>query len=138
MILRKTATSLVFAAACATGIGAVATAQAQMAPSYSADRAYPAEPANSAGWSDPGTEIVTNGPQASPGDRSASGAAEQNVRDSHRYDRMVETSPGFRAARMRQECGPITDPQLHQSCIASFNQDEPGAGPSRSRPDSRS
>ena len=24
-----------------------------------------------------------------------------------------------------EECGPITDPQLHQQCLASFSQDEP-------------
>jgi hypothetical protein len=26
----------------------------------------------------------------------------------------------FRQARMREECGPITDPQLHQQCLDSF------------------
>jgi hypothetical protein len=32
---------------------------------------------------------------------------------------------------MRKECGSITDPKLHQSCIASFNQNEPSAGSSK-------
>lgn len=49
----------------------------------------------------------------------------QNVRQSHQYDRMLETNRSFRQARIRKECGPITDPQLRQSCLASFNQDEP-------------
>jgi hypothetical protein len=52
-------------------------------------------------------------------------SAAQNVRQSRRYDRMLETNRGYRQARMRKECGPIADPQLHQQCIASFNQAEP-------------
>jgi hypothetical protein len=47
----------------------------------------------------------------------------QNIRASQRYTRMVATSPGFREARMNRECSPITDPALHQSCIASFHQE---------------
>jgi hypothetical protein len=38
---------------------------------------------------------------------------------------MVETNHAFRQARMRKECGPIIDSQLHAQCIASFSQDEP-------------
>ena len=38
---------------------------------------------------------------------------------------MLEISPGFRQARMRRECGPITDPQLRENCFASFAQYEP-------------
>ena len=49
----------------------------------------------------------------------------QNVIQSLHYDRTLETNRAFRQARMRKECGPINDPQLHQSCLASFNQDEP-------------
>ena len=74
-------------------------------------------------------QIVTNGPQTDPGDVSSSWSARQNVIDSQRYDRLLKTSPSFREARMRKECGPITDPQLHADCLASFNQDEPYAGP---------
>jgi hypothetical protein len=50
---------------------------------------------------------------------------EQNVRQSHQYDRMLETNRAYRQAHIRKECGPITDAQLRQSCMASFNQDEP-------------
>ena len=34
---------------------------------------------------------------------------------------MVCSNPSFRAKRMAQECGPLTDPQLKQSCEASFD-----------------
>ena len=96
-------TSVAFAAACLITVSALPAAYAQ---------------------------IVTNGPQTDPGDVSPSWSARQNVIDSQRYDRLLEASRGFREARMRQECGPITDPQLHSACLASFNQDEPRAGSS--------
>src|SRR5437016_13055794 len=48
----------------------------------------------------------------------------QNVIQSERYDRLLETNRAFRQARMSKEGGPITDPQLHQQCLASFSQDE--------------
>jgi hypothetical protein len=32
---------------------------------------------------------------------------------------------------MRKECGPISDPQLHASCMASFDQFEPMVGSTR-------
>jgi len=68
--------------------------------------------------------VVTNGPQTNPGDVSPSWSARQNVIESQRYEQLLQTSPSFRQARMRKECGPITDPQLHADCIASFNQGE--------------
>jgi hypothetical protein len=46
--------------------------------------------------------------------------AEQNVRASQQYERALCTNPAFRAKRIAQECGPVSDPQLHQSCVASF------------------
>jgi hypothetical protein len=82
-----------------------------------------------------GTEAVTNGPQGStPPNRSA----RQNVIQSQRYDRLLETNRGFRQARMRKECGPITNPELRQQCLASFSQDEPYMGSSASRRNYRS
>ena len=66
--------------------------------------------------------VTTNGPQTDSGDVSPSWSARQNVIDSERYDRLVQTSPAFRHARMQKECGPITDPQLHADCLASFNE----------------
>jgi hypothetical protein len=44
-----------------------------------------------------------------------------NVRQSEQYTALLRSSPAFRAQRMKIECGPINDPQLHASCIASFN-----------------
>jgi hypothetical protein len=64
--------------------------------------------------------MVTNGPQANVETASPSWSPRENVIQSQRYDRLVETNPAFREARMRKECGPITDPQLHQQCLDSF------------------
>ena len=50
-------------------------------------------------------------------------AAQANVRQSERYSQVLRSNPSFRAKRMQEECGPITDPQLHAQCIASFNSD---------------
>ena len=88
--------------------------------------AMPAAHAQTAG----GAMVVTNGPQTNAGDVSPSWSARQNVIESERYDRLLETSHAFREARMRKECGPITDPQLRADCFASFNQDEPYMGSS--------
>ncbi|MGA7866971.1 MAG: hypothetical protein WA709_21580 [Stellaceae bacterium] len=72
---------------------------------------------------------MTNGPQTSPGDTSPSWSPQRNVAESAQYDRLVETNPAFRDARVRRECGPITDPTLRANCEASFGQYEPaGAG----------
>ena len=49
----------------------------------------------------------------------------QNVRKSQQYEHLVSTNPGFRAARMKKECGPIRDPGLRSNCLASFSQYEP-------------
>jgi hypothetical protein len=50
-------------------------------------------------------------------------SAPQNVIESKQWERLLQTNSAFREARMCKECGPITDPQLHQSCLASFDQD---------------
>src|SRR3954447_1082480 len=50
-----------------------------------------------------------------------SSAAQQNVRESEQYEQLVCSNPGFRERRMREECGPISDPQLRRNCEASFN-----------------
>jgi hypothetical protein len=64
---------------------------------------------------------------------SSGWSARTNMIQSQRYDRMLETNRAFRHARMRKECGPISDPQLRQSCLASFGQDEPFVGSSTPR-----
>jgi hypothetical protein len=68
--------------------------------------------------------VVTNGPQTDAGDVSPSWSARRNLIESQRYEQLLQTSPGFRQARIRKECGPIADPQLHANCVASFNHGE--------------
>ncbi|HEY3912753.1 MAG TPA: hypothetical protein VGM07_23105 [Stellaceae bacterium] len=63
-----------------------------------------------------GTASAQTMPQNNP-------AAEANVKQSEHYSQMVHSSPSFRTKRMREECGPITDPQLHAQCVASFDSD---------------
>jgi hypothetical protein len=144
-MLSKTMTSLAFATACLTGLATI-PAQAQMAgpggppPTYSAPQNYQGNPnyqgdmpSSSAGMG--GTDVITNGPQ---GAGPTNWSARQNVIQSQRYDRMLETNRGFRQARMRRECGPITDPELRQQCLSSFGQDEPFMGSSNPHRASRS
>jgi hypothetical protein len=101
---RRTVTSLALAAGCAIAL-AIPAAQAQMTD----------------------TQVLTNTPRINAGDRADWMAARNNA-ESAQYERLLETSPAFRQARMRKECGPITDAQLHQNCLASFAQDEPRGG----------
>jgi hypothetical protein len=100
--MMKTVLSLAFAAACVA-----------LAPSANAQIVT--------------NELVTNGPQASRGD-FGDWSARRNVIESRHYDRLLQVSPGFRHARMRRECGPISDRQLRADCLASFNQYEPMVG----------
>lgn len=113
-MITKTTTAIAFAAACLT-LAATSGAQAQY---YNQTEAAP-PPAMTYEQS----QMQTTAPLASRelGDWSA----RRNVIASARYDRLLETSPGFRHARMRRECRPITDPQLHAQCLASFQQYEP-------------
>jgi hypothetical protein len=57
--------------------------------------------------------------------------AAANVRQSQQYEQALRSNPSFRAKRIQQECGPVTDPELHQQCLASFGAD--GAPTSRKR-----
>src|ERR1700676_4562462 len=102
VMIKKTVTSLAFAAGCVLALGAMPAAHAQVYQN----------------------ELVTNGPQASRGD-FGDWSARRNVIESAHYDRLLQTSRGFRQARIRKECGPISDPQLHEQCMASFDQFEP-------------
>jgi hypothetical protein len=103
----KTAMSLAFGAAC---LATIATTPAAEAVRRSVAVKHP--------------------PIVSPGDVSESWSARQNVSDSKHYERLLETNHAFRQARVRKECGPITDPELRESCLASFNQAEPYVGAS--------
>src|SRR5271170_3745395 len=145
----KSTRSLLFAAACLTAI-ATMPVHAQMAgtyaspPGYNGPQAYQGStspgyapqpnqgnmPSSSAGMSGPAEK--TNGPQVTHNDMSTSRSARQNVVQSQHYDRTVETNRAFRQARMYKECGPVTDPELRQSCLSSFSKDEPTTGSSNS------
>ena len=69
------------------------------------------------------TVTVKHAPITSPGDVSGSSSARQNVIESKQYEQLLRTNSAFRQSRMKKECGPINDPQLHQSCLASFQQE---------------
>jgi hypothetical protein len=66
--------------------------------------------------------VVKHPPIVSQGDVSDSRSPRQNVIESKQYEQALRTNPAFRQARMRRECGPITDPELHKSCLASFDR----------------
>jgi hypothetical protein len=67
--------------------------------------------------------VVTPPPRVDPGDVNWN--PQRNVMEPQKYDRLLETNPAFRAARIRKERGPITDPQFRADCTASFDQHEP-------------
>ena len=62
--------------------------------------------------------------------------AQQNVRQSQEYERALCSNKAFREKRIAQEYGPVTDPQLHQSCLASFECGRPPPRASRKAPPS--
>ena len=145
MIIKNVA-RLALAAGCLTAIVTLPTADAQMgapggygyAPppgaygygppqgTYRPPGAYGPPPGSYAPQSQyvppppPGTQLITNGPQTNPSDVSPSWSAQRNVAESEQYERLLKGNPAFRQARMRKECGPITDPQLHRQCLDSF------------------
>ena len=143
----KSAARLAFAAGCLAVITTLSVAHAQMGywpppgPYGPAPGAYGYGPPPSAYGPPPGaygpvpgtyapqrqyvppsagTQMITNGPQTNPGDVSASWSPRRNVVESEQYDRLLKGNPAFRQARMRKECGPNTDSQLHQQCLDSF------------------
>ena len=134
----KSATRSVVGAVCLTTILTLSSAHAQMgggtapgsywpppAPYGPPPGAYGPAPGSYAPQSQyvpppAGPQVITNGPQTNPGDVSPSGSPQRNVAESEHYDRLLKENPAFRQARMRKECGPITDPQLHQQCLDSF------------------
>ncbi len=60
-----------------------------------------------------------------------SGNPALNNQESREYMRLLQTNWNFRQARIGKECGPITDMQLRQSCVASFDQYTPFTGSTR-------
>lgn len=49
--------------------------------------------------------------------------AAANLKQSQTYEQVLQSNSSFRAKRMQQECGPVTDPELHANCVASFGGD---------------
>ena len=117
--------SLSFAVVCVTAI-AIMPAHAQPAGTYGPAPGYNTPQGSAAYGSAPGY----SGSQSSA---PQSASARRNVIESHQYDRALDTNRGFRQTRMRKECGPITDPELRQSCLASFSQDESRMGSNSGR-----
>ena len=125
--------SLSFAVVCVTAI-AIMPAHAQPAGTYGPAPGYNTPQSPAAYGSAPGYNAPQGSvPQSNQGDAAQSASARRNVVESHQYDRALETNRGFRQTRMRKECGPITDPELRQSCLASFSQDEPRMGSNSGR-----
>jgi len=93
-------TTLTMATVCLTVIGVTAPARAQQ-------EGVP-------------LQLVTNGPQFTPGDEAGRQTSEQNVRESAQYEALLRANPGFRAIRIQKECGPISDPELRTLCLSSF------------------
>jgi len=137
-MITKRAARLAFAAVCLTAIATLSAAHAQMGywppPGPYGPRLSPYGPPPGAYGPAPGTyapqsryvpspagpQVITNGPQTNSGDVSPSWSPQRNVVESDQYDRLLKGNPAFRQARMRKECGPITDPQLHRQCLDSF------------------
>ena len=47
-------------------------------------------------------------------------SAEQNVRESEQYERLLCTNAAFRNKRIAQECGPLQGSQFYENCVATF------------------
>ena len=70
---------------------------------------------------------TSSAPTRIPPDQGAAA----NVRQSQQYEQVLRSNPSFRAKRMQEECGPVTDPELHASCVASFGGE--GSPPNSSK-----
>jgi hypothetical protein len=68
------------------------------------------------------TVTVKHAPVTNPGDVSETWDARRNIIESKQYEQLLRTNPAFRRARMQKECGGIADPELRQSCLASFDR----------------
>jgi len=61
--------------------------------------------------------------------------AAANVKQSEQYEQALHGNSSFREKRMKEECGPINDPELHQQCVASFGgESAPRKGKKASTP----
>ena len=60
-----------------------------------------------------------------------SGSPILNNKESREYMRLLQTNWSFRQNRIGKECGPVTDSQLYQNCVASFDVYTPFVGSTR-------
>jgi hypothetical protein len=74
-------------------------------------------------WALAAALVLALGGRASAQQTPPDPGAAANVRQSQTYEQVLQSNPSFRAKRMQQECGPVTDPELHASCVASFGGD---------------
>jgi hypothetical protein len=88
---------------------------------------YPDYPTAPSAASTSNTDMATNGSVTYP-PQPPGWSPEQNIRQSEHYTWLLQHNRPFREARERRECGPITDSQLHQQCLASFAEYSPWAG----------
>jgi hypothetical protein len=125
-----------------TGIAAITALVAVVSPRRRVLRAWPSQPPPSRPlrrcrpvpkWppSPPGRHA--DGDQRSAGPMRSTprrlgrrGGTSSRAGNTTNYSKPTAVS----AKRTKKECGPITDPQLRQSCLASFRQDEPFSGSS--------
>ena len=56
-------------------------------------------------------------------------SADQNVRESQQYERLLCTNAAFRAKRIAQECGPLQGSDFYGSCVQSFQCNAPVQAP---------
>jgi hypothetical protein len=75
--------------------------------------------------------ITLAGPASTQTRTPTDPGAAANVRQSQQYEQVLRSNSSFRAKRMQQECGPVSDPELHANCVASFGGD--GAPPPSKR-----
>jgi hypothetical protein len=137
-MINKRLGGLMAAAACVALTLAMPMARAQMAPTPRTPMDTPPATAAPAPMMEPApplptplnppqtasvppVEVISNGPQVSPGDNSANWSPHRNVVESNQYERLLRTNPVFRQARIRKECGPITEQGLYHQCVASFD-----------------
>jgi len=83
-------------------------------------------------WALAAALVLALGAHASAQQTPPDPGAAANVRQSQQYEQAVQSNSAFRAKRMQQECGPVSDPELHASCVASFGGDT-AAPPRKSR-----
>ena len=125
-MINRRMSGLLAAVACVALTAAIPAALAQtgpaplMPPEMAPTQSVPAPMTPPQTADMPPVAVITNGPQVSPGDNSMNWSPQRNVVESNQYERLLRSNPTFKQARINKECGSITEPSLHQQCVASF------------------